>query len=539
MGVVFVSAFPYQFGLGFYLDDWQYMGTLDRFSADGLITMVRQMIEVDPHFVFRPVQLTWLVLGFKAFGMKPIPYHIIVSAALSLVAVFLYIALWELLMNRWLAFVIALLFGLLPHYSTDRLWIASQQAVLCMAFAMLGIYALSRSVRHEEPHAVNWLALAVSAFVLSILSYEVALGLIIGAFGVIGWRKYTEIRRSSKSSPASLGYLAGTLVALLLVAIAKARMQTMVVYHHHFFARLGERIWHVIVQAFLFNFWTYGLHMPSLLVRLYRESALSWAAISVAALIASVITVYLWRFMDPLAIPSRRACLWLIAVGFVLFGLGSALFFSNSTTDFSSLGVQNRVAIASALGASFVLVAFVGVICSILKNDLLRVRAFSILIGIICGANSLAVSGIAHYWEVAAQRESMILNSVSANVHSLPHGSVLLLDGFCVNSGPAFLFLSDDDTTGALALTLNDDSLVGDVITRDTRFGSSTVNTTIFGNPEDSFPYGDHLFVYNVRHGLLAALASREAAEKYLQAVSPAEDRSCPAEGDWDGTNVS
>ena len=40
--------------------------------------------------------------------------------ALGLVTVFLYVALRELQTERRLAFVIVLIFGLLPHYSTDR-----------------------------------------------------------------------------------------------------------------------------------------------------------------------------------------------------------------------------------------------------------------------------------------------------------------------------------------------------------------------------------------------------------------------------------
>ena len=539
LGVVIVSAFPYQFGLGLYLDDWQYFGTLDRFSGDGLVTMFREMIKVDPDLHLRPVQVTWLVLGFKAFGLHPMPYHIVISAVLGFVAVLLYLALRELMLNRWMAFVIALVFGLLPHYSTVRVWISSLQAGLCMAFALLGIYALSRSVRPGEKHSMKWMALAVSAFALSILSYEVALGLIIASFGIIGWLKYFEIRGSSKSGLANLGGIAGTAAALLLVLIVKARVQTRVVYHHHFFALLGERSWHAFEQAVLFNFWTYGLHMPSFLIRLYRESALSVAATGVATIIALVVTAYLWRYMGPSAIPSRRVFIWFMVAGFVLFGLGYALFFASSDIDFSSPGLQNRVAIASALGASFVLVALFGMACSILKNDSLRVRVFGILVGMICGANSLVVSGIAHYWEDAASREAVILNSVSANVPSLPRGSVLLLDGFCVNTGPAFLILSNEDTTSALSLALRDYSLAGDVITRDTHFGPSTVTTTIFGNPDVSYPYGDHLFVYNVRHGFLASLPSHEAAHKYLQAMHSDGEDACQAEGDWDGTKVS
>jgi len=54
-----------------------------------------------------------------------------------------------------------------------------------------------------------------------------------------------------------------------------------------------------------------------------------------------------------------------------------------------------------------------------------------------------------------------------------------------------------------------------------------------------SYPYGDHLFIYNVRHGFLSQLQSLEAAQKYLQATHSKGESGCPVEGDWDGTDVS
>ena len=56
-----------------------------------------------------------------------------------------------------------------------------------MAFAMVGLYALLRSVRAVEQHSGRWVALAVSTLVLSILSYEVVLGLIFASLAAIAW----------------------------------------------------------------------------------------------------------------------------------------------------------------------------------------------------------------------------------------------------------------------------------------------------------------------------------------------------------------
>jgi hypothetical protein len=534
--VVIVSAIPYQIGLGFYLDDWQYQETLARFSGDGLRSLITEMIKTDPHFMLRPIQLAWLVLEFKVFGRYAVPYHIVISAVLGVVTVLLYLALRELGVLRWLAVVIAIVFGISPHYSTDRFWIASQQSTVCMAFAFLGIYALSKSVRPKERYPMKWGALAVSALVFSILSYEVALGLIIASLCMIGWRGYIDNRGLTQRGLAHLSGVAGAAAALLLILMLKTRAQKMIVYHHHFLTRLGVLIWQAIKQAILFNFWTYGLHLPSILIKLYRDSALSLAAVGTAAIIAIVVTAYLWRYLEPSEILGRSTLLWLIVVGFVIFGLGFAIFFPDPATDFSNPGIGNRVAIASAPGEACVLVAIVGLACSFLNNGAIRTRIFSIVIGVICAANSLVVSGIANYWDNAATQQTEILKAVRANVHSLPHGSVLLLDGFCKNSGPGFVFLSDYDTTSALHLALNDDSLAGDVISRDVKFGPSTVDTSIFGNLEGSYPYGDDLFVYNVRRNSLDSLPSREAAQNYLNALKTAGESECPSTQEWNRT---
>ena len=99
------------------------------------------------------------------------------------------------------------------------------------------------------------------------------------------------------------------------------------------------------------------------------------------------------------------------------------------------------------------LVAIAGLMCSVFKSEIARARVFAFAIGMICGANSLVVSGITSFWADAASQQAAVLKSVANHVHSLPQGSVLLLDGFCRYSGPGIVFEEADDTTGAIELT--------------------------------------------------------------------------------------
>lgn len=527
---VVISTLPYLFGLGFYSDDWQYQETLVFASRHGLGAMFRKMIDMDPHFLLRPVQLLFFVLGFKAFGRNPTPYHIVISACLGLAACLLYFALRELGIERVWAFAIAMVFGLLPQYSTDRFWISSHQAVLCMLFAFFGIYALLRTVNPERHSSGKWMVAAVAAFVLSILSYEVAIGLIVAAIGIIGWRGYREAGRASRGHWRVVAYTVATAAILMLVWILKAHAQTMVVYHHHLFKHFGLLCRHAISQDVLFNFWTYVLNMPSVLISLYRHSAITWETAVVSSMIALGIAIYMQRSIDPARLPGRAACCKMLVAGLVLFGLGYMLFFPDPNVQFSTAGISNRVVITSALGAACVLVAMVGLLCSIAKSERFRAGAFSVAIAAICGLNCLVVNGIGYFWVNAATQQASILRSVAANVGSLPNGSVLLLDGICTYSGPGIVFDADWDTTGAVRLTLNNDSLSGDVVTPILHFDEAAAEDILAGQPVSRYLYGDRLFLYNVKWRTLVNLRSRDAADAYARAMGSASSSGCPAD---------
>ena len=536
-GAIVFSALPYLFRLGFYADDWFYLSVLTQSSGHGLGASFRALSLADPNLIMRPVQLAYFVLSFKAFGLYALPYHLVNTAVLGLVTVLLYVTLTELRTGRGLAFAIAVVFGLLPHYSTDRIWFSSQQATLCMAFAFLGIYGLLRSVRTEGKHKTAWLVLAFLALALSILSYEVAFGIIAASLGVMGWVSYRDARASSHSALRSIGGIACTALVLLLVIWVKSRIQKNVTYHHRFFTHLWGLIWHSIVQALQFNLWTYFLHMPVVLASLFRHSALSHAAAATAIVLFCVVTVYFWRMMRSSEIPTRRTSVWLILAGFVVFGLGYGLFLPSIETNFSTAGLANRVSIASALGAAIVQVAILSLACSVLKSKVARARMFALVLGIICGVNYLAVSGIAFFWADAASQQSLILKSVAANVGSRPKESVLLLDGFCPYSGPAIVF-EGYETGAAIGLTLNNFSLSGDVISPNMRFGEVAAETTAYGQPVGHYPYGNGLFVYNVQRQSLTPLLSKEAAISYLSAMNPTRGGGCPAAREGDGAQI-
>ena len=172
-----------------------------------------------------------------------------------------------------------------------------------------------------------------------------------------------------------------------------------------------------------------------------------------------------------------------------------------------------------------------------LKGDALRSRVFSILIGVLCAVNSLVVSGIGFFWVNAASQQSMILRSVAAHIPSLPQGSVVLLDGFCKYSGPAVVFEAPWDASGAMQITLNNDSLYSTVVSPNLTFKDASFAVTEYGTEQD-IPYSDHLFVYNLRNASLTKLPSQAAAIAYLKQMNPTGNGGCPAAQEGKGAAI-
>ena len=534
LGAVLVSALPYIFGLGLYSDDWWTIPFLVRTSGEGFFPMLHQFIHAGSDLRLRPIRGLYLALSFKAFGRQMLAYHVAGTIALGIAAIFLYLALRELLASRTTAFAIALVFALLPHYSTDRVWFASHQATLCMLFAFAGVFALLRLVRIDARHSKAWAAVAVVSFGLSILSYEVAFGMIAASLLVAAYLAYRNERVSLKRILVGFAGIGALLAGIVL---AKERAQTRIAYHHHFFAHFWALVGHAIAQAVQFNVWTYGLHMPAVLAGLYRHSALTLAAYLVSALLGCLVAAYLWCTLEPSSIPTRRASLRLIACGFLIFALGYALFLPGIEVNFSTMGNANRIAIGSAPGAACVLVAFAGLLSSICTSPVARTKVFGALIGLICGVNCLVVDGIGYFWVDAARQQAEIMRSVAANVSSLPHGSLLLLDGVCRYSGPGIVF-ETDDTAGALQLAFEDFTLNGDVISPNTHFDDASIDTTAYGELEEQYRYGNNVLVYNVPNKTLIRIPSKAAADGYLKKMNPTENSGCPAAREGDGAQV-
>jgi hypothetical protein len=96
----------------------------------------------------------------------------------------------------------------------------------------------------------------------------------------------------------------------------------------------------------------------------------------------------------------------------------------------------------------------------------------------------------------ASQRQHAVLNGIRSQITHLEPGTTLLLDGVCPYVGPAPVFESYLDFTGALTVLYPKRSLKGDVLKNHTKFSSAGVRTVWFYNP-NTYAFDEKLLIYD------------------------------------------
>jgi hypothetical protein len=173
-----LSLSLYTGGLGFYSDDWAFLASIAGVGDQGLAARY-YALETQNFLQARPGQALYILALYQAFGLHPLGYHLI-NAAVSLGGVLLfYVILRNIGLSRLLSLSAALLFAVLPNYSTDRFWLASFQVSLHTTLLLLTVYAELRALSAGARAWWNWAGLAVLSLVASGLTYEVALPLIV------------------------------------------------------------------------------------------------------------------------------------------------------------------------------------------------------------------------------------------------------------------------------------------------------------------------------------------------------------------------
>src|SRR4029453_2598788 len=90
-----------------------------------------------------------------------------------------YFALLALTGRRLMSLATAAIYGVLPHYTTDRFWYANFCANLSMVFYFLSLYWDVKFLRFQGSRMWQWKTAASLSLVTSSLSYEVFMPLFL------------------------------------------------------------------------------------------------------------------------------------------------------------------------------------------------------------------------------------------------------------------------------------------------------------------------------------------------------------------------
>jgi hypothetical protein len=525
--VVGLSFILYAGKLGFYSDDWAFLGSLHsfgNFSNAGRSTI----FDFGQHIHQRPTQGAYTWLLFRLFGLNPLGYHVVNGLVVIGMTVLLYLLLREIGAQRMIAVSSAAVFSFFPAYSTDRFWLAAFGYTLSMATYFLSVNANLHALRGGR-WLWAWKALAVSALLISGFGYEVVLPLFLATIAML-WYLARRMRRSfdqgqkSRFTPRRLAVFLGVdLVALALVVAYKAVVSPQTGVPADYPRYL---LW-LITGSITMHYGVYGLGLPQA-VR-WSLGTVAWPVIGVGSLMASAMFAYLLVVgrRSRAALPNRKAWLKIAVAGFVLFLLGYSIFLINARLIFTATGINNRVAIAASLGTALSIVGVFGWMSTWVGTAARRRGVFSALVSLMCLSGFLVVNALGVSWGQAWDREQLVLTDIRAHVAKPPPESAIILDGVCPYIGPAIVFESNWDLSGALEVIFTDPTIRADVSTADLKIGPDGLSTTLYGTHSALYRYGERLSVYDFGRSIEVRLPDVEAARAYFSRTESGSRAGC------------
>lgn len=523
--VVACSFAVYVRQLGLYSDDWSFLSLL-RFVPDQ--TFLALFATMHEELSTRPMQALQLAALYRAFGLEPLGYHLVNTAIFAGAIVVFYAALRELRLPRMAALTIPLIFSLLPHYSTDRLWIAAFQANVSITFYFFSLYATLRVLRTRPSRAWVWMLASTLALLASVLSYEVAAPLFVLNAGILLWRT----RQNESETPRRRWTISLATVAIHALALLSA-----IAYKLSTTDRAGDLgglstyIWNikrVALGAVSTSYGSYGVLLPEKVIRIILDHP-DLVIFSLAAIIGLAVFIYLHHTHAwTAATGSLTTRQWAIlgGVGLVTFGLGYAISLITFDIGFSPAGINNRTAIAAAVGVAVTYVAGIGIVSSLLRSERARLITFSLLTALLCASGFLIINTIASFWVKADRHQRALIESLTR--HEIPPRATVLLDSVCPYMGPGIIFETNWDVSGMLQIEF-DPSLIGDVIKPTTQVLDEGLRTILYDDVIHVYPYGEQLLVYHADQQRMYRLASKDDALRYFEVDRTIDLADCPA----------
>lgn len=545
-GIVLLSFIPYIKGLGFYGIDWSFLGRLSM-SGDQSLPGFFKVLYND-WVKMQPGKVLYLASLYKMFGLNPFGYHIFNNTIFLLNILLFYVVLCNFFNRRFLCLSAALVYALLPHYSSVRFWVQGFELNLALTFYFLSLYSDLRAMRAQPAGFWAWKLSSTLSLICSMLTHPIAMVLFL-LNPILVWYHERKICESSfkngvESSPNSLTQLRSTnprvlfyinLSVLLpiinlkvLSAIESGNLNFDYILNNLLNASHGNYDWGLnYIHAIAVAYGSYGIGLPVIVwTTILNYSSLT--ILAVAGLLGLVIYLFFYSTMreSKHSYPDKTDLITFVKRGFVVFVLGYAAYLIDIGVRFSSTGAVNVTAIAAALGVALTMVGFLGWISTLFGSNRVKVQIYYVLIALLCIAGFVINNRIASFWIAAYKQEQMILDDIYKKFPTPLAGSALLLDGICPYVGPAMLFETNWDLTGALRTVYRDNTFRADIVTEKLKVKEDGVYIQHHDGVH-TYPF-KNLYIYNFEQKASFQLTNAQSAIDYFQTFNPNHNLSCP-----------
>jgi hypothetical protein len=521
--LVLLAVVGYLPRLGFYSDAWAFLGAM-RLAGSSVADQYAALGDVR----WRPVQAFLLATLYHAFGTNPLPFHVVNNAALIAGVICLYLVLVELGLSRIMSVAISLLYGLLPHYSADRFWIAAMQATVSMALYFGSLYAELRAATSPRARWLWW-TLAMVARVLCVMAYEVFLPLLfVNSF--IAWingRCRTDPPRERFLRPSGL---------LIQWAVTALTLAPVVIYKISFTTRPGHPIswdehlhwgWRIYQGATSIAASDLGVLLPRAAWRLWHSSP-SIPALAVALISGLLAYGYLAQTAgEGNGKNPWRDGLGLVGVGVVTFWAGYAVCVIVKVAGITTAGIGNRIAIAAAAGVALVWVGCTSLATIWIPNATARRRSFAAITATLYAFCVFVNASLGALWAEAYRRAVDVIVSIKREYPEFPGRGSLIIDGICPYVGPAVVFDSSWDLTGALQVLYGQHGLKADIITPNMTVTDHGLVASLYsGLIVTHYPYAQ-MSIFNVPRALRVSVRDVTDVRRYLETYNPDRSGGC------------
>jgi hypothetical protein len=429
---------------GFNLDDWS--NASNALNPPGPANFWHAVSAFATFTLYRPVLVIYVPLTYFVFGMH-MHYHLAWAAVLSILAATMFYGVLRTLDVPWIhAALISALTIVFPWSDSTRLWATAGLVDLSVVFMFAGVLIALQGLRRRS---WRWHALAVLFYLLSILTYELTLPLVVCVGALYCFRAGWQAARWRWLADLVVAVVAGLWVWANTVKTTSGISGDL--------SHLGE-----IVKGggTLVGRAGYPLGSPETTV----------------VLVAIAAVLYL-GFCAHLGFPDRfetrpgwslRGWLALTTGGLLLAALGWVMLIpANPYYTPSVVAEVNRVNGLAAFGLVLAVYGSLGIVSSLICQAGVRGRFVATAMTVLLGAVLLVsythvLRRHIQLWDAAYEAEAVAINKTKQEFPHLPPGATVFAGSYPAYQAPGVPILSSTwDYLGMLRMEYHDSSLSG------------------------------------------------------------------------------